>query len=153
MKMTFLFTLLTTLFCLASSSAFTQTADDEKQLTELLHWFMDGASRNDRDVHERFWADDLIYTSSAGLRFGKAQIMSGFEVSQQLQEAAPSITYTAHDIQINIYGDVAVVAFRMKGETMNTQGSSVAWYLNSGTFLKRNNEWRVVNWQATRVPE
>jgi hypothetical protein len=114
---------------------------------------MDGASRNDREVHDRFWAEDLIYTSSAGLRFGKAQIMSGFEVSQQLQEAAPSITYTAHDIQINVYDDAAVVAFRMKGETLNTEGSSIAWYLNSGTFLKRNNEWRVVNWQATRVPE
>lgn len=130
-----------------------QESTDVQQLTEMLHWFMDGASRNDRDVHERFWAEDLIYTSSAGLRFGKAQIMSGFNVSQQLQETAPAITYTAHEIQINVYDDVAVVAFRMKGETMNTEGSSVAWYLNSGTFLKRNNEWRVVNWQATRVPE
>jgi len=130
-----------------------QQSTDEQQLTEMLHWFMDGASRNDREVHDNFWAEDLIYTSSAGLRFGKAQIMSGFNVSQQLQEAAPAITYTAHDIQINVYDDAAVVAFRMKGETMNTEGSSVALYLNSGTFLKRNNEWRVVNWQATRVPE
>lgn len=140
--------LLITLFTTVSLAQ----SSDEQQLTEMLHWFMDGASRNDRVVHERFWADDLIYTSSAGLRFGKAQIMSGFEVSQQLQEAAPTLTYTAHDIQFNVYDDVAVVAFRMKGETLNTEGSSIAWYLNSGTFVKRDNEWRVVNWQATRVP-
>jgi hypothetical protein len=136
-----------------SKPVFAQDSSEQQLLTELLHWFMDGASRNDRQVHDRFWADDLIYTSSAGLRFGKVQIMSGFEVSQQLQEVAPAITYTAHDIQINVYHDVAVVAFQMKGETLNTEGSSIAWYLNSGTFLKRNNEWRVVNWQATRVPE
>ena len=141
------------LILVTSQPVVAQQSTDEQQLTEMLHWFMDGASRNDREVHDNFWADDLIYTSSAGLRFGKAQIMSGFNVSQQLQEAAPAITYTAHDIQINVYDDAAVVAFRMKGETLNTEGSSVAWYLNSGTFLKRNNEWRVVNWQATRIPE
>lgn len=143
---------LSALLVLISQPVLAQESTDEQQLTEMLHWFMDGASRNDREVHDHFWADDLIYTSSAGLRFGKAQIMSGFNVSQQLQEAAPAITYTAHEIQINVYEDAAVVAFRMKGETLNTEGSSIAWYLNSGTFLKRNNEWRVVNWQATRVP-
>lgn len=144
--------LLSGLSVFLTNQAVAQYSDDTEQLTQMLHWFMDGASRNDREVHDRFWADDLIYTSSAGLRFGKAQIMSGFSVSQQLQEAAPTLTYTAHDIQINLYDDVAVVAFRMKGETLNTEGSSIAWYLNSGTFVKRNNEWRVVNWQATRVP-
>lgn len=137
----------------AVNLTYAQSSTDEEKLTELLHWFMDGASRNDKSVHERFWADELIYTSSAGLRFGKAEIMSGFDVTPQLQEAAPSVTYSAHDIQILLFGDVAVVAFRMKGETLNTEGTSIAWYLNSGTFQKRNDEWRVVNWQATRVPE
>lgn len=153
MKLSVFILLLCTVQILGLMPVIAQEPSVEQQLTEMLHWFMDGASKNDREVHDNFWAEDLIYTSSAGLRFGKAQIMSGFDVSQQLQEVTPSITYTAHDIQINVYDDVAVVAFRMKGETMNTEGSSIAWYLNSGTFLKRNNEWRVVNWQATRVPE
>jgi len=25
-------------------------------------------------------------------------------------------------------------------------------YLNSGTFVKRNGKWQVVNWQSTRMP-
>src|SRR5690606_14257133 len=114
---------------------------------------MAGASRNDREIHDRFWAEDLIYTSSAGTRFGKEEIMSGFDqASEALREAAPAIVYTAHDIRIQVYGDAAVVAFRMKGETLTPRGTSTAWYLNSGMFVKRDDEWRVVNWQATRVP-
>src|ERR1700688_2856932 len=52
-----------------------QTAPDGVELTELLKDFLAGASRNDAAMHDRFWADDLIYTSSAGRRMGKADIM------------------------------------------------------------------------------
>lgn len=30
--------------------------------------------------------------------------------------------------------------------------NEVANYLNSGTFLKRNGKWQVVNWQSTKMP-
>ena len=30
--------------------------------------------------------------------------------------------------------------------------TEVANFLNSGTFLRRNGKWQVVNWQATRMP-
>jgi len=29
----------------------------------------------------------------------------------------------------------------------------VEHFLNTGTFVKRDGEWRVVAWQSTRVPE
>ena len=49
-----------------------QTAPDAAELTKLLQDFLAGAGRNDAAMHERFWADDLIYTSSAGRQIGKA---------------------------------------------------------------------------------
>src|SRR5207237_8685293 len=52
-----------------------QTAPDADELTKLLKDFLAGASRNDAAVHDRFWADDLIYTASAGRRIWKADIM------------------------------------------------------------------------------
>lgn len=120
----------------------------EAELTTLLHEFMAGASVNDSTIHDRFWAEDLIYTSSAGLRFGKQQIMDGFMVP-----SAPSTTtYTAEDIRVQVYGDVAVVAFRMRGVDVSASDTVTTFYLNSGTFVKRDGEWRVVNWHATRVP-
>ncbi len=120
----------------------------EAELTTLLHEFMAGASVNDAKIHDRFWAEDLIYTSSAGLRFGKQQIMDGFMVPS----AKSTTTYTAEDIRIQVYGDVAVVAFRMRGVDVSPSEPKTTYYLNSGTFVKRDGEWKVVNWQATRVP-
>lgn len=152
MNMRKLTLILLVFFALQLHSVNAQPNSEVEILTQKLHEFMAGASVNDKQIHDNFWAEDLIYTSSAGLRFGKAEIMDGFNASQQLQEAAPTMIYTAHDIQVNVYENTAVVAFRMKGETLNTQGSSQAWYLNSGTFLKRDGEWKVVNWQATRIP-
>lgn len=120
----------------------------EAELTTLLNEFMAGASVNDAAIHDRFWADDLIYTSSTGRRFGKAEIMAGFT-----PDRAPSTTtYTAEDIRIQVYGDAAVVAFRMKGvDRADASAPVTTHYLNSGTFVKRDGEWRAVNWQATRV--
>ena len=45
------------------------------ELTKLLEDFLAGASRNDAEMHDRFWAEDLIYTGSAGRRVGKADIL------------------------------------------------------------------------------
>jgi hypothetical protein len=121
----------------------------EAELAAKLHEFMAGASVNDAAIHDRFWADDLIYTSSAGRRFGKQQIMDGFMVP-----AAPSTTtYTAEEIRIQVYDDVAIVAFRMRGVDVSPSEPKTTYYLNSGTFVKRDGQWRVVNWQATRVPD
>jgi putative cell wall-binding protein len=44
-----------------------QAAPDGAELTKLLNEFLAGASRNDAAVHDRFWADDLIYTRSTGV--------------------------------------------------------------------------------------
>ncbi|HEY2799027.1 MAG TPA: hypothetical protein VGI85_00400, partial [Chthoniobacterales bacterium] len=44
----------------------TSPAPDAAELTKLLKDFLAGASRNDVAMHDRFWADDLIYTGSSG---------------------------------------------------------------------------------------
>ncbi len=64
------------LFSGTALSLSAQPAQAEEELTKLLHDFMEGASQNDAAMHDRFWAEDLIYTSSSGERFGKVEIMS-----------------------------------------------------------------------------
>jgi hypothetical protein len=131
---------------IASKTIFAQQSQDYSTLTQMLHSFMEGASNYDRDIHENFWADELIYTSSTGTRFGKAQIMAGFDNKTEVS-LTPKTIYTAENILIQQYGEMAVVAFKMKSVT----GSETQYYLNSGTFLKRNGTWRVVNWHATKT--
>jgi hypothetical protein len=130
------------------TSVSAQTAPDAAELTKLLNEFLAGASRNDVNVHERFWADDLIYTRSAGRRVNKAEVMHDVRTAPAPKPTDPKTVYTAEDIRIQQYGNTAVVAFRL----VATTEKNVANLLNSGTFVKRNGKWQVVNWQSTRMP-
>jgi len=127
------------------------TAPAAEELTQLLKEFLDGASRNDVAAHDRFWADDLIYTRSSGVRMDKAQILENARSGSTATVAEPT-EYSAEDIRIQQYGDTAVVAFRLVGRTGSGPQPVVEHFLNTGTFVKRNGEWRVVAWQSTRVP-
>jgi ketosteroid isomerase-like protein len=130
----------------------TSAAPDAAELTQLLKDFLAGASRNDVAVHERFWADDVIYTSSLGKRRGKTDILA--DVTKQsasgTREAQP--TFSAEEIRIQQYGTTAILAFQLVATTTKPDKTEVAHYLNTGTFLKRNGKWQVVAWQATKIP-
>src|SRR5689334_15330247 len=129
-----------------------QTAPDAAELTKLLNDFLAGASRNDAAIHERFLADDLIYTISAGRRVNKAEVMHDVRTAPVAKPTDPKTVYTAEDIRIQQYGDTAVVAFRLIATTETGGAKYVANLLNSGTFVKRGGKWQVVNWQSTRMP-
>ncbi len=129
-----------------------QTAPEATDLTKLLNEFLAGASRNDAAVHDRFWAEDVIYTGSGGRRRGKTDIMRDVRSAPAPKPGDPTTTFTAEDVRIQQYGNTAIVAFRLVGTTVRGANTEVMNYLNSGTFVKRNTKWQVVNWQSTRVP-
>jgi ketosteroid isomerase-like protein len=141
---------------LSISASFAQTAaPDAAELTKLLNDFLAGASRNDVAIHDRFWAEDVIYTGSAGKRRGKSEIMQDVRGAGKEPKAdEPATIFTAEDVRIQQYGDTAIVAFRLVGTTEKKEGGKeVKNYLNTGTFLKRNGKWQVVAWQATVLPD
>lgn len=141
------------LVLLLASTAVAQTAaPDAAELTKLLNDFLAGASVNDVAMHDRFWAEDLIYTRSAGRRVTKAEIMKDVRSAPAPKPGDPKIVYTAEDIRIQQYGDTAVVAFRLVATTETATTKDVQYLLNCGTFVKRNGKWQVVAWQATRIP-
>lgn len=130
----------------------TATAPDAGALTSLLNEFLAGASRNDAAVHDRFWAEDLIYTGSGGRRRGKAEIMRDVRSAPAPKPGDPVTTFTAEDVRIQQYGSTAIVAFRLVGKTVKSGTTEITNYLNSGTFMKRKGTWQVVNWQSTKMP-
>lgn len=121
-------------------------ADDRAELERALRDFLAGA--NDRAVHESFWTEDLIYTSSSGARYGKAEILAGFDDAPPDGPYGP--IYGAEDVSVRVLDDVAVVTFRL---TADEQGERVGEYFNTGVFRKDDGEWRAFTWQATRIPE
>jgi hypothetical protein len=120
-------------------------AGDADEILGMLDDFL--ANAGAQPAHERFWADDLVYTSSRGTRTTKAAILASFD---SVDEDLPAPVYSAEDVKLNRYGDTAVVAFKLVATPPND--SPVDYYFNTGTFVKRDGEWRVVAWQATRIP-
>jgi len=143
---------LTLLLLLASGVRAQQAAPDAAELTGLVREFLAGASRNDAAMHERFWAEDLIYTGSSGRRVGKAEIMRDVRSAPAPKPGDPSTVFTAEDVRVQQYGDTAVVAFRLVGTTARGDATEVSKFLNTGTFLRRGGRWQAVSWQATRLP-
>ncbi|MCC6650074.1 MAG: nuclear transport factor 2 family protein [Candidatus Eisenbacteria bacterium] len=127
-------------------------APDSTALSTLLTRFLDGAGRNDVAMHDRFWADDLIYTGSSGRRIGKEQLMRDVREAPAPDPKDPVTRYTAEEVRIQQYGASAIVAFRLVATTVTPESTSVGRYLNTGFFLKRKGEWRAAGWQATKLP-
>lgn len=131
-----------------------QNAPDAAELTRMLNEFLVGAGKNDAAVHDRFWAEDLIYTRSAGARIDKAELMKGVRSAPAAKPGDPISVYTAEEIKIQQYGNAAVVAFRLVSTTTRSDGTkTVGNNLNTGTFIKRGGKWQVVAWQSTVVPK
>ena len=124
----------------------------EKLLREFLSK-VDSAA-----MHERFWADDLVYTSAKGVVRGKAEIVKAVREGEAEAKKPddpkaapePKVTYDAEDIRIRQYGDIATCAFRL---VQHTEGHPDTNYRNTGTFILRNGKWQVVAWQATKQEE
>lgn len=131
-----------------------QSAKSTAELNALLNEFLIGAGKNDGAIHEKFWAEDLIYTRSAGARITKEELMKGVRSAPAPKPDDPVSQYSAENVQIRIYGSTAVVAFKLVGKTMRKDGSTdVSEFLNTGTFVKRNSRWQAVAWQATAIPK
>ncbi len=135
-----------------SAGTETAAAPDSAELTKLLRDFLAGASRNDVAMHDRFWAEDLIYTSSEGRRIGKADIMRDVRAEGPPKPEDGVTIFSAEDIRIHQYDSTAIVACRLVGTTRKGDKTDVANYLNTGTLLKRNGKWQAVSWQATKIP-
>jgi ketosteroid isomerase-like protein len=133
----------------APSDAGEAAAPDAPELIRLLGEFLAGASRSDAAVHDRFWAEDLVYTGSNGRRRGKAEVLADVRSAPTSRE--PETTYAAEDVQVRQYGETAIVTFRLVGITRKDGRTSAASYLNTGTFVKRGGRWQAAGWQATRM--
>ena len=135
------------LFCCTTAAADTQPADDAAtELRTMLDEFLAGTS--DAGVHDSFWHESLVYTSSSGTRFGKADIMQG--LADAGEDSGPATTtYAGEDVEIQLFGDTAVITFTLLGTPVDD--AAVQKYLNTGVFRRSDGDWRVVAWHATRM--
>ena len=133
-----------------TATAQASTTPSARQISSLLNEFLDAAGRGDRAVFDRFFADDVLYTRSAGMTVDKAEIMKNID---RRSEDAVKNDYSADDLTLHDYGDTAIVNFRLQARSEKDGKTKLAHYRNTATFLKRRGQWQVVAWQSTKVPE
>lgn len=121
-----------------------------QDLKQLVRDFLAAVPSGDRHVFDNFFADDVIYTRSAGVTVDKAEILQNIGV-RAVNE--PKATFEADDFTVHPYGDMAVVNFRLVHHNEKDGKQETDYFRNTGTFLRRNGKWQVVAWQATKVPE
>jgi Domain of unknown function (DUF4440) len=125
-------------------------ATPQDEIASLLNEFL--AKVDDVAMHERFWADDLVYVSAKGEVRSKAAILEAMRAGdtpgvRDKKPGEPRTTYSAQEVKVRpLAADVAVLNFRL----VQHIGDKPNYFRNSGTFVKRNGRWQVVSWQATR---
>ncbi|MBI2679171.1 MAG: nuclear transport factor 2 family protein [Candidatus Koribacter versatilis] len=131
-------------------------APAEAELKQLLADFLAAASHSpvtaaDKQMFDRFFASDVLYTRSAGATTTKAEIMRSLD--EPPDPKAPAATFTAEDVTVHQYGDIAIVAFKLVQKVSDGAGNeSRNEFRNTGTFQKRKGKWQAIAWQATKVP-
>jgi len=129
------------------------SADDSataKLLEQRVRAFLADVPKNDKKVFEDFFADDVIYTRSAGVTVSKADIIKNIGVRATNE---PEATFDSDDFTVHPYGEFAVVNFRLIMHNTVNGKQETTTFRNTGTFMKRNGKWQAVAWQATKVPE
>jgi len=124
-----------------------ESSETVAEVTQLLTWFLAPENNPKRAAHQRFWAEDVVYTSSSGVVRRKAEILASFDGSER---PVDEMRWSAEDVLVRPYDDAAALTFRLVGRTAD---GSAMLYRNSALFLKRDGEWRAVTWQATRIQE
>ncbi len=133
-------------------AAVTMSAKDAavtEQLTQMVRDFLANVPKGDKKVFDNFFADDVIYTRSAGVTVDKEEILKNIDVRAATE---PQATFDADGFIVHPYGDTAVVNFRLIMHNPNHRGIATMYFRNTGIFLKRNGKWQAVAWHATRVP-
>jgi ketosteroid isomerase-like protein len=142
---------ITILLCVPSFAQMRAQLSTDAQLRVVLNEFLDGAGRNDKAVHQRFWADDVIYTSAKGVVRSKADILKSLD--EPADPNAPKMTYSAEDVTVHDLGEWAIVNFRLVAKSEKDGKTETTNYRNTGTFRRRNGQWQAVAWQATKIEE
>ncbi len=119
----------------------------EQEITQLLNEFLQKVDK--KEMHDRFWGEDLVYTSSGGERFGKDKIMQGFDAEEEESSEEATVSYSSDEVEVKVFGKVAVLTFQLVADT----DEGISRYWNSGTLVKRKGSWKVVAWQATIAKE
>lgn len=121
----------------------------EAEIGALLRRFL--AAVDDPATHREFWADDLVYTSSGGERFGKEKILGELAGAPPPKPGDDQESYAAEEVRVQPLGDAALLTFKLVRRATSKGETATSRYWNTGVFVRRAGRWQAVAWQATKA--
>src|SRR2546421_9897138 len=125
-------------------------AGPQEEISSLLNAFL--AKVDDPAVHERFWADDLIYVSAAGVMRSKAEILKSMRMGdtpggRDTRPGEPKTTFSAEEVKARARAaDVAGLNCRL----VHNAGDRTNYLRKNGTIVTHDGRRLACRREATR---
>jgi ketosteroid isomerase-like protein len=130
--------LLATVLTLAQETSGQQTDAAEQELITLSTQWMEALERKDRDVLERFLADDFFVTAPGSVE----KTERGEWLKNAIEMDWSSLQY--HNFRVNIYGETAVVTALLDFKVTTGWGIPISSDAQvTDIWVKRNGRWQV----------
>jgi ketosteroid isomerase-like protein len=120
----------------------------EQELRALMQTEYSAGMRNDVATITRIWADEYVSTGPKGQTTTKAQMLKYYQTAPLSQTKVGPMALD--DVQVHVYGDVAVMTGRATGTFQNGKpaGASLRF---TRVHVKRLGQWVVVANHLSRV--
>ncbi len=103
--------------------------------------------RGDVAALEDILSDDLSYTHTSGVFETKTDFIGKLKSGELRYES-----FTPEDMRVRVYGTTAVVT-GVAGAKVQVKGEHLSFRLRfTDVYVKQGVHWRMVAWQATRLP-
>jgi hypothetical protein len=118
----------------------------EKEIRELEKDLIAAILRRDEDFIERILADELTCITPFGEIVGK-NMMTNFD------EKLVNESIETDEIKVRVYDGTAVVTGRAIVKSRYDDRDLSGRYRFTRVYLKREKQWRIIAYQATRIAE
>ena len=102
----------------------------------------------DLDKLEEILSDDLVYTHSTARQETKSEFIGALSSGRTKYQSIER-----EDVKVQEYGETAVVTGHAKFH-VNANGNDVRFEVKfTDVYVKRGEDWQMVAWQSTKVPD
>jgi hypothetical protein len=120
----------------------------QQEVLNVRNELRETALRRDMTAWSRHVADDCIFSTDDGELHTKAQFIE--HVGNMPADYDRSVN--PRDYVIHVYGDTAVVNFRLTGHEQFTDSDIISEQRQTETYIKRNGSWLLIARQWDNMP-
>jgi len=126
----------------------TQTESVEQELIKLENESNNAWAKHDMEAYARLLADDYLCTGPDGDVITKAQDLAELESDEKIYTSI-----MADDFKVRVYGDAAVVSFRLTSKSHYKGKEYSGQERFTDTWVRRDGRWQCVAVHYSRIAQ